>query len=344
MKANQQLLHHPLWAATDPSKMRLIRIFELPDDVNQFAADGVVLKVAAAAGEAPYHKWSMGRDGILTGIREGLIVPGTTVVEATSGNTGHKMGIECNRLGLNFVAIIASDVPGTKIDALRALGGGVSVRNPDPGETTVECARRLGAQEGWYNPDQYGGEWNPRSHYEHLAPQLFGQTRVSIFALPGGTMGTSLGVGRYVRDKGLKTKVVPVMCAEGQEIPAARTLKRIKKDIRLPWEEFFTETDIQFGTRYASFLLSYLTWRLIPVQLGPSFGLALVGALKFLRAHKNAMTLDQFRDSRDDKIHVVVLGPDDYRAYIDLYLALRLYDGEFARGVPNDLLSLVDRK
>ena len=137
-------------------------------------------------------------------------------------------------------------------------------------------------------------------------------------------------------------KTIPVMCAEGQEIPAARTLARVKKDIRLPWEELTDEADIQFGDRYPSFLLSYLTWRLIPVQLGPSFGLAFVGALKFLREQKRVGALDTVRDPVDGKVHVVVFGPDDYRAYHSLYLALRLYDGEFAKGTPSDLLSLVD--
>jgi len=340
MKANQKLLDHPFWAASDPAHMRLVRHFTIPDSANPFVADGVVLTVAGASGEALYHKGPMAREGILDGIRRGLIVPGTKIVEATSGNTGHWMAVVCNALDLDFVAVIAGDVPGSKIDVIRALG--VSTRNPDPGETTVECARRLGAQDGWYNPDQYAGEWNPQSHYEHLMPQLFKPEPISIFVPPAGTMGTSLGACRYAQDNGFPTKVVPVMCADKQEIPAVRTLARVRKDILLPWWVHFSETDIQFATRHASFLLSFLSWRLIPVQLGPSFGAAFVGALKFLRAHKNALSLDQFRDSSDGKIHVVVFGPDDYRPYINLYLALRLYDGEYAKGVPNNLLSLID--
>ncbi len=341
MKPNQELLNHPFWEATNPSKMRLVRIFELPSEANPFADDDIVIKIAAAPGEAPYHKWPMARAGILDGIRRGLIVPETKVVEASSGNTGHGMAIVCNGLGLDFTMIVANDVPGQKVDIVRALGNCVGVRTPDSGETTVECARRLGAQEGWYNPDQYSGEWNPMSHYNHLAPQLFGQTQVSLFVTSAGTMGTSLGIDRYARDNALRTKVIPVMCADGQEVPAARSMARVKRDIRLPWESIFQGKGIQFGNRYASFLLSYLSWRLIPVQLGPSFGLGLVGALKFLRQHKHAGTLEQFREP-DGKIHVVVFGPDDYRPYNNLYLALRLYDGEFARGVPGNLLDLVD--
>ncbi len=338
------LVNHPLWKATDPAKMRLVRVWQFPPEANPFAKDGVIIKIAGAPGEVMYHKWPMARAGILDAVRKGFITPDTTVVEATSGNTGHAMACICNALGLDFVAIMAPDVPGSKIDVIRALGGNVSWRTPERrGETTVSCARRLGKQDDWHNPDQYQGGWNPRSHAEYLAPQLFGQTPVSIFVTPAGTMGTCMGIAQYARENGLSTKVVPVMCEEGQEVPAARTFSRMKKDILLPWQEYFdAETDLEYGTRYASFLLSYLSWRLIPAQLGPSFGLALVGALRFLRKHKISGTLDQFRDASDGKVHAVVFGPDDYRPYNGLYLAERLYDDDYARGVPSDLLELID--
>jgi len=335
------LLNNKMWDVTTPSKLRLVRIFEFPNEINPFAKDGVIIKIAAAPGEAPYHKYPMARAGILDGIKKGYIKKDTIIVEATSGNTGHAMATICNMLGLKMVVVISRDIPGSKIDIIRALGN-VSVRIPEHGETTAECARRLGAQGGWYNPDQYSGEWNPRSHYENLAPQIFNQTPVSIFVAPGGTMGTCISIAQYARDNGFSTKVVPVMSAEGQEIPATRTLSRVKKDVRLPWQEYFDEEkDIEFGTRLASFLLSYLSWRVIPVQLGPSFGLGFVGALKFLRKHKEAGTLDQFRGS-DGMIHTVIFGPDDYRPYNALYLAMRLYDNDYAKSVPDDLLSLID--
>lgn len=340
LKGMKSLLDHPFWQASDSDLMRLVRVFEIPSEVNPFVEDDVIIKIAST-GEIPYHKWPMAREGILDGIQRDFISPDTVVVEATSGNTGHAMASICNILGLKFVAVVASDVPGSKIDIMRAFGGNISIRTPESGETTVDCARRLGAQKGWYNPDQYSGEWNPRSHREHLAPQLFNQTQVSIFVTPGGTMGTSLGISQYARANNLRTKVVPVMCAEGQEIPAARTLSRVNRDIRFVWQDHFDEKkDIQFGTRYASFLLSYLSWRMIPVQLGPSFGLSFVGALKFLREHKASGTLDQFREP-DGKIHLVVFGPDDYRPYNGLYLAERLYEKDFSKENLLDLIDLV---
>lgn len=318
--------------------MRLVRIFDFPSEANPFAQDGVVIKIAAAPGEVPYHKYPMAREGILDGIMKGLITSDTIVVEATSGNTGHAMATVCTILGLKFVAVVAKDVPESKISIIRALGEHITVQTSNPGETTVECARRLGAQEGWCNLDQYQGAWNPRAHRDYLAPQIFQQTPVSIFATPGGTMGTCMGIAQYALHTNKCVRVVPVMCQEGQEVPAARTLSRVKKDIRLPWQDYFKESDFQFGTRYASFLLSFLSWRHIPVQLGPSFGLAFVGMLKFLQDQKKAGMLEQFREA-DGTIYAIVFGPDDYRPYTALYLAERLYDEDFTK---RNLLSLID--
>jgi len=336
------LLDHPFWLEMIPSQMRLVRIFNLPSSINPFADDNVVLKVAAAPGEVPYHKWPMARAGILQGIKEGRVDADTTIVEATSGNTGHAMAAICNKLGRRFVAVIATDdVPDAKIDIIRALGPHVEVAEPKPGETTAQCARRLGQQPGWYNPDQYAGLWNPQSHYDFLAPQLFGQGDISILVTPAGTMGTCLGLARYTRDNGLATRVVPVMCAEGEEVPAVRTLSRVKKDIGHPWPRYFDETrDLEFAGLRESLLLSFLSWQLIPVELGPSFGAAFAGALKFLHKHKAAGTLDQFRRGPGGEIDVVIFGPDDYRPYNALYLEHHLDDANVQEEV--DVMELIE--
>ena len=322
------LLKHPFWQQSDPVAARLIRTFDVPGEYNPFVQDGVDLRVAAGFGEAPFHKWAMAREGILEGVRSGRITLGTSIVEATSGNTGLAMAAVCTALGLRFVAIVNKDVPGSKVDVIRALGEHVSVQAPLPGETTVDAARRLGSQPGWHNPDQYAGEWNPRAHEKYLAPQIFAQTEASVFVAPGGTMGTVLGVDRYARAHGIRTKVIPVMCEEGQEVPAARTLSRVRRDVRIPWDKELAEGDIRFGSRRESFAMSFFSWRFLPVQMGPSSGLALAGTLTFLRERKIAGTLDPLREP-NGKISVVVFAPDDYRPYADLYLGENLYDREY---------------
>jgi len=131
-------------------------------------------------------------------------------------------------------------------------------------------------------------------------------------------MGTSIGLYDFASHAGYSTLVIPVLCAEGEEVPGARTLKKIERDVRNTWNSRFDT--LEFGPRHESFLLSYLSWRAVPQMLGPSFGLGLYGALSFLAQHQAAGTLDQFREP-DGRVQVVVFGPDDYRLYTPTYFS-----------------------
>ncbi|MFM2330598.1 MAG: hypothetical protein RLZZ26_105 [Candidatus Parcubacteria bacterium] len=343
---NQELLRHPFWATMDPTKRRLVRLSApLPAEMNPFAENDVTIRVAGVPGEAQHSKWVIAREAILQGIRLGYIDQDIAVIEATSGNTGDAMAQICNALDIRFTAVMSSDVPHDKIDAIRAIGRRtrVDVRS-DADETTVQYARRLGAHEGWYNPSQYDGDWNWRAHLEHLAPQLWAQQpHISLLFVPSGTMGTSIGLCTYVREKVLDTTIVPVLCAEEEEVPGARTLSSVQKDVRQPWRSFFQEKDLQFGMRHESFFLSFLSWKYVMPHLGPSSGLAFAGALRFLGKHRDAGTLEQFKDRETGKIEVVVFGPDDCRPYRPLYFGELKKREISAMTPPADLLSVLGR-
>lgn len=347
MIANKELRDRFSERVPDPSKMRLVRVSEaFPPWLNPFADDGVIITAAGVPGEASHSKWVVAYAGIKDGIERGYITPDTKLIEATSGNTGDGMAAVCHALGISFTAVMSGDVPQDKINAIRVLGGRTSLQLIfDSSETTVEYARRLGAQDGWYNPCQYDGIWNPQAHYRYLAPQLWKQQRkISLLFVPGGTMGTPMGLAMYARECGFGTLVYPVLCAEEHEVPGARTLGSVKKDIRQQWGTIFREEDLQFGTRHAAFYLSFLTWPHVLQKLGPSFGLAFAGALSFLKKHKAAGTLSQFRDAEEGLIRVVIFGPDDYRPYIALYLGVLDRKKELsAKTPPTDLLSVLEK-
>jgi hypothetical protein len=332
-----RLLDHPFWAATNPENCRLVRISEpFPDTFNPFAGDGVTIRAAGVPGEMEHSKTYLGREGLLDGIRSGAIRSDTIVHEATSGNTGHSMAKAANALGIQFCAHIPGDTPQEKINAMRVFGRYVLPElHFDPAESTVEKARRLGAQPGHYNPDQYGGRWNPDAHKRYLAPQLWRQARdISLLFVPGGTMGTAMGLASHARENGLATHVVPVMVDRGQEVPGARNRQRIDRDVRLDWRALFAEDAVEYGPRHESFFLSFLSWQFVPQSLGPSFGLGLYGAFARLWKHKSAGTLDRYRDAAG-QVHVVVFGPDDSRLYSQLYLAELSLDELSARTLPH---------
>ncbi len=342
MEPNKALLNHPFWRATDPNELRLVRTSRpLPRELNPFEDDRVEICAAGVPGEAPHSKWIMARAGILRGVESGAIQPDTTIVEATSGNTGQGMAAVCTALELGFVPVMSGDVPQSKIEAIRVVGRGVKPQLLfDDEVTTVEHARELGRQPGWYNPDQYGGSWNPEAHQMFLGRQLMSHWR-GVHFVPAGTMGTSLGLANYAMTARPQSVVVPVVCAPNEEVPGARTLASIKKDVRQPWQDVFRESDIESGTRHAAFLLSFLSWKYVPQMLGPSFGLAYAGALRFLKKHKEAGTLEVLRDRESGFVHVVVFGPDDYRPYMSLYLGELKKKELSSKTPPTDLLALV---
>jgi len=332
----QELLDHPFWPATDPDRFRLVRLSSpFPEAFNPFAREGVKIFAAGVPGEMEHSKTYVGREGILEGVRNGAIRRDTIVHEATSGNTGQSMAKAANALGIRFCAHIPGDTPQEKINAMRVFGRYVSPElHFDPSESTVEKARRLGAQAGHYNPDQYAGEWNPAAHKRYLAPQIFRQAEdVALLFAPAGTMGTALGLAKYAREQGHRTQVIPVMVQGHEEVPGARNRGRIERDVRLDWRSSFADSGIEYAPRHESFFLSFLSWQFVPQSLGPSFGLALCGAFARLWKLKQQKALDQLRDENGN-IRVVVFGPDDSRLYSQIYLAELSFEELSARDLP----------
>jgi cysteine synthase len=334
------LAKHWFFEATDPKHNRLVRLSApFPEWLNPFWREGVVIRAASIPGDVDQIKSYMAREIILDAIRQGLITERTLVKEATSGNTGQAMAKICKALGIRCQFIMPAGTVRGKINAIAVMGSGIEVvLHSDPNETTVERARREGAQDACYNPDQYASPQNPLAHKKHLAPQLFQAAgQISLLSIASGTMGTCMGLKQYVNEHGLGTRVVPVLLEEHHEVPGARPLSKVEKDIRLPWQELFPLQDIERGTRHASFLLAYYSWKWLPQTLGPSFGLAFQGALRRLKKLALAGKLDELRIK--GQVQTVIIGADSYLPYLDLFLGETQSDERHTYRAP-DLLEL----
>jgi cysteine synthase len=334
------LAHHPFFAVTDPGHSRLVRLSKpFPEWLNPFSSNRVTIRAAAIPGDVEHSKSYMARELLLGPISEGLISQHTIVKEATSGNTGHGIAKICKALGISCQLIMPAGTARAKINAISVMGGGVEVvLHSDPNETPVERGRREGAQDGYYNPDQYSSWRNPWAHKTHLAPQLFAAAGdVSLLAVASGTMGTCMGLRQYVDQHGLRTRILPVLLEDHHEVPGARPLSKVQKDVKLRWQDLFSLDDIELGTRHASFLLAYYSWRVLPQMLGPSFGLAFQGALRRLQKEKQAGSLDALRVNGE--VEVVLVGADTYLPYLDLFLGETQSDERHTYNSPN-LLAL----
>jgi cystathionine beta-synthase len=139
----------------------------------------------------------------------GLLRPGGTIVEPTSGNTGVGLALVAQQRGYHCIFVCPDKVSEDKQNVLRAYGAEVvvcptAVAPEDPRSYYNVSDRLAGEVPGAWKPDQYSNPANPRSHYEETGPELWKQTagRITHFVAGVGTGGTITGVGRYLKEQG----------------------------------------------------------------------------------------------------------------------------------------------
>jgi cystathionine beta-synthase len=147
--------------------------------------------------------------------RDGLLTPGGTLVEPTSGNTGLGLAMVAALRGYRVIAVMPDKMSREKIDTLRAFGAEVVVCptavEPDSPQSYYRVADRLTEEiDGAFQPNQYYNPANPEAHYRTTAPELWRQTggKVTHLVIAVGTGGTITGVGRYFKEQDPEVQVV----------------------------------------------------------------------------------------------------------------------------------------
>src|ERR1700691_3272118 len=145
---------------------------------------------------------------VLAAERDGLLGPGSTIIEPTSGNTGVGLAIVAAHRGYKCIFVMSDKMAPEKIDVLRAYGAEVVVCPtsvaPEHPESYYSVARRLTATTpGAWKPDQNSNPENPESHARTTGPEIWEQTagRITHFVASIGTGGTISGIGHYLRER-----------------------------------------------------------------------------------------------------------------------------------------------
>jgi cystathionine beta-synthase len=149
--------------------------------------------------------------------RRGVLKPGGTIIEGTSGNTGMGLALVAVTRGYKVVFTINDKQSREKVDALKAFGAEVivcptSVEPEDP-RSYYSIAKKLAREiPNSYYPNQYENPMNPQAHYETTGPEIWDDTegRITHFVCGMGTGGTISGVGRYLKEKNPNVKIVGV--------------------------------------------------------------------------------------------------------------------------------------
>jgi cystathionine beta-synthase len=246
--------------------------------------------------------------------REGLLKPGGTIVEPTSGNTGHGLAIAAAVRGYRCIFVMPDKMSQEKISLLRAYGAEVVICPtavaPESPESYYRVADRLAAEiPGAFQPNQYHNPVNPQTHHETTGPEIWQQTdgRLTAFVCGVGTGGTISGAGRYLKEQDPDVLVVgadPEGSIYSGDSPRPYLVEGIGEDF-LPstFDPSVVDRYVRVSDR-DSFLTARAITRQEGILVGGSSGTAVFAAL------------DVARELDDPDATIVVLLPDSGRQYM----------------------------
>jgi cystathionine beta-synthase len=147
--------------------------------------------------------------------KSGLLKPGGTIIENTSGNTGAAVAMIAAIRGYKAILTMPDKVSQEKQNALKAFGAEIIVTPtsaaPDAPDHYVNVAKRLAEETpNSFRINQYDNPKNPEAHYLTTAPEIWKQTngQVDYFVASGSTGGTISGVGKFLKEKNPNVKII----------------------------------------------------------------------------------------------------------------------------------------
>jgi cysteine synthase len=157
---------------------------------------------------------------------DGLIEPGHTILEPTSGNTGISLGMICRRKGYPLKVVMPDNVTEERTELLRMYGAEIVYSEGAKGSNgAVEVALEMAKDPQYYMPYQYGNEANPRAHYEGTAVEILEELdEVSAFVAGLGTGGTLMGNGRRLKEENPDVSIVAAEPMQGELVQGLRSL------------------------------------------------------------------------------------------------------------------------
>lgn len=247
--------------------------------------------------------------------KDGKLKSGGTIIEPTSGNTGVGLSLVAAIRGYKHIYVMPDKMSEEKRNLLRAYGAKVvitptAVTASDP-RSYYKVSDRLAMEiAGAYKPDQYSNTQNPMAHYETTGPEIWDQTegKVTHVVIGMGTGGTITGVGRYLKKKNPKIKIIGADPAGSIYYDYFKTAKipKIFKTYKVEGvgEDFLPKTmdfsivdDVIYVRDRDCFLIARRLASEEGILAGGSSGMALFAARKVAAKLKNGLIVVIFPDS-----------------------------------------------
>jgi cysteine synthase A len=143
----------------------------------------------------------------------GLLKPGDTIVEPTSGNTGIGLAQVAAARGYRLILTLPAQMSEERKRTLKAYGAELVLTDPELRMiAAIAEAEKIRDETGAYMPNQFSNPANPQAHYETTAPELWDDLdgRIDAFVYGSGTGGTISGVGRFLKERNADIQVVAV--------------------------------------------------------------------------------------------------------------------------------------
>ena len=241
--------------------------------------------------------------------RQGVLKPGGTIIECTSGNTGMGLAMVGAARGYRMVFVMPDKVSDEKIKALRAFGAKVvttpTAVSPEDPRSYYSVAKRIATQTpSSFFANQYHNPSNPEAHYRTTGPEIWEQTegKVDAVVVATGTGGTLSGIARYVKERKPSVKFVlidPVGSILYDYFKTKRITSTFKTYKAEGFGEDFLPTTLDFAmvdecyqvTDKECFLTARELTRKEGLFSGGSAGGAVCGAIKFARDYPQCRTI-----------------------------------------------------
>ena len=229
----------------------------------------------------------------------GVIKPGDTLIEATSGNTGIALAMAAAIRGYRMVLIMPSHMSDERKAAMAAYGAElVMVTQQEGMEGARDLAQKMQQEGKGMVLDQFANPDNPVAHYESTGPEIMRQTggEITHFVSSMGTTGTIMGVSRYFREAKPSVEIIGLQPTDNSSIPGIRRWP----EAYLPriFDRSSVDRIIDMDQKLAEQTMRDLA-RQEGIFCGPSSGGAVAGALQVSREVENAVIVAIICDRGD---------------------------------------------
>jgi cysteine synthase B len=155
----------------------------------------------------------------------GVVKPGDTLIEPTSGNTGIALAMVAAMRGYRMILVMPESGSAERVQSMRAYGAEIVLTPKEGGmEAARDIAQRMREEGKGTILDQFANPANPLAHYRGTGPEIWRDTagRITHFVSAMGTTGTIMGVSRFLKEKNPSIRIIGAQPEEGSSIPGIR--------------------------------------------------------------------------------------------------------------------------